>query len=187
MEELKQLRSKPLSDIEILDLVDHKANLITYDQIKDYKDLDSLLGKHEACIVLYITKILPEDNSVFGHWCCVFKAPWRDNTYCFFDPYGKIPDYTLKFMSPQARQEYGDEPILSQMLLDKADQGNLIVYNNAPLQHHIVGDAICGRLAGLRLQFRHIDGFQFADLMNTYSKQGIISDDIATIMTSFID
>jgi hypothetical protein len=172
--------NQPLNDKEMLKLVENKARLITYPEISNYKDINDLLGKHNACIILYVTKILP-DNSVYGHWCCVFRAGWRKDTICFFDPYGEKPDFTLKHMSPEAIQEYGQEPYLTKMLIDS---GYRIVYNNAPLQKHQKNNAICGRLTGLRLHFRNIDGNEFAKLMTSYPN--LSSDDLATLLTSFI-
>jgi hypothetical protein len=172
--------NQALNDKEILKLVENKARLITHPEIKSYKNIDNLLGKHNACIILYITKILP-DNSVYGHWTCVFRAEWQENTISYFDPYGKIPDFSLKFMSLEAIKEYGQEPILSKMLINS---GYKIVYNIAPLQKHLQGNAICGRLCGLRLQFKDLDGNQFAKMMNSYPH--LTSDELATLLTSFI-
>lgn len=174
-----------LTDGEIMKLVDKKARLVTHDEIKNYKDMKDLLGKNKACIILYVSKILP-DNSIYGHWCCVFKAGWDKNCICYFDPYGEIPDYHLRRMSPEAIKEFGNHPFLSEKLRDYAKGGKYVVYNNSRLQKYKEGDAICGRMTGLRLQFRDIDGFKFDDLMNSYSNKGISSDELATLLTSFL-
>lgn len=178
------VKNQALNDEEMLKLVENKARLITYPEISNYRDIDDLLGKNGACIILYITQILP-DNSVYGHWCCVFRAGWDKNTISYFDPYGGVlegvPDYTLKFMSPEAIKEYGQEPILTKMLLDS---GYHVVYNTANLQKHQTNNAICGRLVGLRIQFKNVDGDEFAYLMNSYPN--LSSDDLATLLTSFV-
>lgn len=176
----KYVMNQALSDSEMMKLVEGKARLIIYPEISEYKDIDQLLGKYRACIILYITQIL-EDGSVYGHWTCVFQAGWKTDTICYFDPYGDVPDYPLNFMSDVARREYGQEPVLSSML---KNSGYKVVYNIAPLQKHNKGNAICGRLVGLRLQFRDIDGNKFAELMNSYPN--LSSDDLATLLTSFV-
>jgi hypothetical protein len=63
-----------------------------------------------------------------------------NNTICYFDPYGNEPDYTLPYMSQEAINEYGQQPILSNML---KQCGYLVVYNIEPLQKHVDGNAIC--------------------------------------------
>jgi len=52
------------------------------------------------------------------------------------------------------------------------------------LQKHGAGNAICGRLTGLRLQFKDLDGIQFANLMSSYPHMS--SDELAALLTSFI-
>lgn len=172
--------NQALNDKELLQLVENKARLITHPEIKNYKTIDDLLGKNDACIILYITNIL-QDNSVYGHWCCVFKAKWRNDTISYCDPYGNEPDYSISKMSLEAILEYGQEKILSKML---KECGYRVVYNIAKLQKYSENNAICGRIVGLRLQFREIDGNEFAYMMNSYPN--VSSDDLATLLTSFI-
>ncbi len=176
---------KALSDKETYDLADAKARLITQEEIPKYRDIFDLLGPKGACIILYVTK-LPK-GQVFGHWCCVFMAPWAPKTISYFDPYGMIPDYTMRYMSPEAIQEYGNQPVLSQMLRDAVQHGYTTVYSTSPLQKKEKGNAICGRLTSLRLQFKHLDNEQFADLMNSYNTKGLSSDELAALVTSFVD
>lgn len=176
----KFVMSQSLNDRDMMKLTEGKARLITHPEIGDYKNIDDLLGPHKACIILYVTKIL-DDNSVYGHWCCVFKAEWRNDTISYFDSYGNKPDNTLSHMSDQAISEYGQEPILSHMLLNC---GYRVVYNKAKLQKHEKGNAICGRLCSLRLQFKNIDGNEFAYMMTSY--KNLSSDELATLLTSFI-
>ena len=177
--EIVKEMAKPLSDKQILSLTKHKARLVTHDEIGNFSSIEELLGRHGACIILYVTKLIPETNTAFGHWCGVFKAPWIDG-YSYFDPYGNVPDDVLQFMTPEAIQQYGNTPNLSHLLLDS---GKKVVYNDAPLQHHLKGDAICGRLTGLRIALREMDGKQFASLMKSYEGAGITSDDLATLLT----
>lgn len=188
----KHIMTKALSDKEILQLVQGRARLITHDEIAKFKNIDDLLGGHHACIILYCTAIRP-DNSVYGHWCCVFRAEWdpTGKTISYFDPYGEPPDVTLEFMSDEAIKEFGNENILSQLLIRSAEpvkkggNGYCIVYNTCPLQAHKKGDAICGRLTGLRLQSRQVDGNTFAKYMKSYP--GLSSDDLTCLLTAFID
>lgn len=182
----QKIIAQPLSENEILHLVENEAKLVTHEEIAKFETIEQLIGKHKACIILYVTDVNHQNNSVFGHWCCVFKAPWAKGTMSYFDPYGHEPDYSLRFMKPDATQEYGNQPALSNLLQDYSRRGGTVVMNDAPLQKQVKGNAICGRMTGLRLQFRNLDGNQFAALMNSYSKKGVSSDDLASIMTCFL-
>lgn len=182
----QQIYPAALSDKDVLKLVENQAKLVTHEEIPKYRTIEQLMGKHKACIILYVTKVLPGD-SMFGHWCCVFKAPWQRGTVSYFDPYGNEPDWCLSKMSREALEKFGNEPALSRLLHNYADRGGVVVYNKAPLQKHARNDAICGRLTGLRLQFRHLNGDQFAKMMNSYNAHGLSSDDLASLMTSFIN
>ena len=90
---LRKEIAKPLNGMELLKQLDFKPNIITYDNIHLYKDLDELLGDSKACILLYLTK----EN--YGHWCCVYEND--DGHIIFFDSYGFIPDDQLNFISKQ--------------------------------------------------------------------------------------
>ena len=157
---------------------------MTHEEIPKYKDIDDLLGPKKAAIILYVTNVKGDES--FGHWCCVFSGP-EPNTYTYFDPYGNVPDYTLDYMDDEAIKQYGNTPILSEMLLDAADNGHRIMYNDAPLQHHDPGNAICGRLSGMRVMCRDMDGGDFASMLNYYAGLGLTSDDVATLVTSDIN
>jgi hypothetical protein len=175
---------KPLNKEQILELVDKKARVVTHPEIENARNadhyLDQLMGKHGACIILYVTNIM-DNGSAYGHWCALFRAGWRPDTLSYFDPYGAPPDTAISKMSPEAIAQYGQDRVLSSLLKRCRYR---VVYNIAPLQEHQPGNAICGRLVGLRLQFRDIDGNRFAQLLTSYPN--LSSDDVATLMTAFV-
>lgn len=178
---LKDLIMKPLSDEELISLVDHKARLVTHDQIGSFRDIDDLLGPDGACIILYVLRIMDDGaDSLNGHWCCLFKSEWGDDCISYFDSYGNRPDDPLNYISPEAKARFGDKPILSRML---KDDGRMVVYNNAKLQHKDQGINVCGRMCALRLNMRDIDGYEFADIMTTFDKKGLPSDVLSSILT----
>ena len=179
---LAKIKFKPLSDIEILDLCDNQARLVTHDEIPKYQNINHLLGPNKAVIILYVTKC-DKNGNAFGHWCCCFKAGWRANTICFFDPYRKPPDYTLNYIDKGTPPQFSSYPYLSEML---QRSGYNIVYNSTPLQHKQPNDNICGRLTGLRLLARDVDGFKFAKFLNQFKPYNIDGDDLATYLTSFL-
>lgn len=179
---LAKIKFKPLSDEEILDLCDNKARLVTHDEIPKFKNINHLLGPNKAVIILYVTKS-GKDGSVFGHWCCCFKAGWQSNTICFFDPYGKPPDNALQYIEKDTLPKYPDYPYLTEML---RGSGYDVVYNSTPLQNKDPKDNICGRLTGLRLLARDVDGIEFARFLNQFKPYNFDGDDLATYLTSFL-
>src|SRR5665648_14336 len=90
---IRYLENEPFSDRDIMKAVDGKANLVLYPDIAKYKTIDALLGKHKACIILYITSDDP--HNVFGHWVTIFKS--GPKTLTFFDSYAYIFDSQLAF------------------------------------------------------------------------------------------
>lgn len=177
--ELNNTISRPLSDKDLLRLCDNKANLITHGEIKGYSDVYELMGKNKACIILYVTS--SDDGNIFGHWTCVFESP-KDKSIVYFDPYGQQVDYPLRHMTPRAIEEFGNVPILSEMLEDQIEDGKKVHINHHHLQHHLLNDNVCGRLTGLRLNFRMLDDEQFFKLMT--SENGINSDQLSAILTA---
>jgi hypothetical protein len=176
--------AKALSDKEVYNLVNSTSRLLTHEEISKYPSIEALLGPKQSCIILYVTQVSP--GSIFGHWCCVFKAPWQPDTICYFDPYGKPPDVSLNKMSPQAVQEYGNHHYLEDLLTQAIQQGTKVVYNMIPLQTKSPTNAICGRLTGLRLLHKDLNNKQFADLMKSKSSQGIDSNQMAVLLTKNI-
>ena len=47
--------SKSLSGREVLDLLDHKCNLVQYSDLHRIPTIDELLGQHKKCVLLYQT------------------------------------------------------------------------------------------------------------------------------------
>lgn len=176
---MQSLVSTSLSDEQIMRLVEGEANLVTHEKIREYSSIEDLLGPHQACIILYVTNAT---NQIYGHWCCVYKAP--DGSINFFDPYGKAPDFTLSKMKHSGIQQFGNEPALVPLLGDFIDRGGHVTYSKYPLQKKSKYITNCGRLTGLRLQFRHLSNKDFNDLMHSY--KSICPDQLSTIMTSFI-
>jgi hypothetical protein len=172
---------QPLSDKEVLKIINGDADLVAYDELGRYGSLEQLLGRKGAVILLYITDVLP-DGDVFGHWTCIFRAPGQKNLVSFFDPYGNAPDYSLNFMSEKALRQYGNEPLLTYLLRDFIDRGGRVNYSRYPLQKHDKSNAICGRMTALRLGFRYLDNDAFAQFMNSYP--GLSSDQLAVLLTA---
>jgi hypothetical protein len=176
---LKQLQSYSFSDKDMMNLIEGKANLVTYPEIAKYKTLDKLLGKHRACIILYLSK--PN----YGHWTCIFERTDEPGHIIFYDPYGFLPDEELKFNSYQVNRQLGQDKPYLLMLMVKAENKYIYTSNGYRIQKMKKNNNICGRAVGLRLNFRNFGDEEFHNILtkNKYYKP----DDWITILTSFIN
>jgi hypothetical protein len=168
---LTHIENQPFTDQEIMTLVDGKSNLVIYPDIDRYNSIDELLGHHECCIILYVTKDTP--TSTAGHWTCLFKID--DNTLEFFDPYGNGPD-------TQLNKCIHKEPILTDLIMRSHYN---VIYNKSklqPINNH--NSSTCGRHCGMRIQLRDIPIQKYAKLLT--SIKGMTPDQLVTLMTAFI-
>lgn len=172
---VKICAKKSFSGDDILKLVDNKANLMTYSDVAKCNNIEEVLGKNGACIILYETK----EN--YGHWTCIFKV--NKNTIEFFDPYGCVLDDELKYISDNFKQKSGtDFPHLTEMLYNSKYK---VIYNDYPLQKYKNDINTCGRHVGFRLQMRKIPLEKYAKVM-LKSGFNMSPDDLVTILTMFI-
>lgn len=143
---IKQLENKALSDTDILNLIDHKANLVTYSQLTKVNNIDQIFGKYNACVILYLTK------KNYGHWCCIIK---RGNVIEFFDPYGLKPDEALNFdINPYFREVSNQIfPHLTYLLFKSH---KIIEYNDYQFQKFKKDIKTCGRHVAVRLLFKNM-------------------------------
>ncbi len=127
--------------------------VLTYKDLLDYDDIDSMLGKHKAAVILY------EQKENFGHWCCVFL---EDGVLYFFDPYGIFPDEQLKDIDDRYRIKSGqDYHYLSYLMAISPYE---VDYNDYQLQDEHKGINTCGRWCVARILNRDLDAEQFAEL-----------------------
>ena len=170
---LKELEGKSLSGSDVLNLVDNKANLFTYPELVKFKNINQLLGKYRAAIILYLT------SENYGHWVCLFQQD--DNTLSFFDSYALMPDDELKFAPINFRKSHNQYyPHLTYLLYNS---GLNVDYNNHKLQSDKRDTTTCGRWVGARLVLRCLTNDQFAEV---FLNNRISPDQLVTIFTSFL-
>lgn len=181
---MKEYEEIPLSDSEVLELVDGKANLITYKELRGYRNIDEVLGKNEACIILF------ESKPNYGHWCCLIK---RGNVVEFFNPYGDVkkigegyPDECLRYINKIFRKESGqDEPILTKLLLECDYE---LEYNQYPFQKMKNGINTCGRHCATRIMMKDMELDEYALFIYTLAKTlGVSMDEIVTAITYYVN
>lgn len=170
---LNKLVNTSLSGTEVLDLVDNKANLYTYTQLKNVRHIDELLEPWGAAFILYQTS-----KPNYGHWVALIKEGPHKVT--FFDSYGYLVDEELKWTKNELRkplhQNY-EVPLLTALLYES---GYDIEYNEYQLQGK-GNSKTCGRWSAARILNKHLDTDQFAEEFQP--KDGYTSDQLVTIYT----
>ena len=169
---LDEYKKKPLSNKNILKLLDGKTKIVLYPQLKKYKTLDQLLYPYDSCVLLYMTK----EN--FGHWCCVIKID--DKTVEFFDPYGTFPDDQLKMIPEYFRKVSGQNyPHLTWLLYHSPYK---LTYNHHKFQKNGADVQTCGRHCATRILLKEMPLKQYIELF-----KGANPDDIVTFLTMAIN
>lgn len=170
---LNKLVNTALSGTEVLDLVNNKANLYTYTQLKNVLHLDELLDPWGAAFILYQTY-----KPNYGHWVAIIRE--SPNKVCFFDSYGYLVDEELKWTKEDLRiplhQNY-EVPLLTALLYES---GYDIEYNEFSLQGK-GNSKTCGRWSAARILNKHLSTEEFADEFKPSG--GYTSDQLVTIYT----
>ena len=173
IEKIKYLETKPLSSDDMLRALGYKCNLITYSEIKNYKNINDILGKYNKCILLYETK------KNYGHWTCIYKNHTK-NTIFFFDSYGFIIDDQLDFIPKNNKKMLNSNYRYLTNLLYKSKCR--IEYNQYQLQKMNPSIATCGRWVIARLAYIElsVDEFyyNFEDIKNKDFYITVLTDNI---------
>lgn len=165
------LKNISLSNVDVMKLVNGKAKVLLYSELKNYKTLDEALGEYGAMFLLIETR--PD----YGHWTCVFKQT-KDLIECF-DSYGDFIDTQLEYIPSNFREISGQEyPMLTYLLYHSPYD---ISYNQHKFQKLGDGIATCGRWSSLRILLRDLPLKKFYDLFH-----GKKADDVVSILTSLV-
>lgn len=151
--------SKSLSGREVLDLLDHKANLVQYSDLHKISTIEQLLGPHRKCVLLYQT------SKNYGHYVAV----WEHNDTIFFsDSYGSKPDAQLNFIPHDLKDELNSNHNYLIRLLYKS--GKKVEFNQYQLQSREPDVSTCGRHVVNRLRFPEISIDEYHDIFKQSSK-----------------
>lgn len=149
------------------------VNIIEYEELMNYNDIEELFNKSDNIIILYQTK------RNYGHWVTLLRY---GNTCEYYDSYGEPPDHEL-FLSKETIRNMGGEmiPHLSALLKDAGDRLKYkVIYNNIQVQKFHNDVNTCGRYAALRVKLNHINLNRFNSLL---LGQKYIPDIIVTYLT----
>jgi len=173
MSKVKDLAKKSLSDSNIMTLIKGKARIISYPNLTKFNNLDDLMGKYNAVVILYETK------KKFGHWTLLFKL--NHDTVEFFDSYSMLPDDELKFIPHNFRMSNNELlPHLTYLLYSSGYQ---VEYNDYPLQNKKQGVNTCGRHVATRLLHRNLNIDEYVKMIE---RTGMDTDDFVTLFTNNI-
>jgi len=171
---LKKYEDVALSNIDILKLLDYKANIVLYPELFKYRHIDELLEPYGAFILLF--EIRPK----YGHWTCVFKVD--DNTLEFFNPYGGYPDDSLEYIPDEFREKsHQDHTYLTYLLLTSPYD---LTYNEYAFQQEGRNIRTCGRHCVVRVLCRSMDLDTYYRFLKAISEHYNLSfDEIVTWLT----
>jgi hypothetical protein len=171
---IKRYEDIALSNHDIMQLLDGRANIILYPNLHTYATLDEVLGPYGACVILY------ESQPRYGHWCCVFKINETDLE--FFNPYGGWVDDALKHIPCHFRKVSNQcYPYLTYLLLKSSYR---LFYNEFPLQQYKKNIRTCGRHCVVRLHKRNLDIYQYVDWLDMLANTLDMNyDEIVTLLT----
>lgn len=153
---IKNSEEIDLSGTDIMRMTDSKTSIMSYEMLKNYNSIDTVLGRYESVVILY------ETRRNFGHWVVLFKV--SETTLEFFDSYGLSVDEELAFdKGYNKRIHKGQEvPHLSHLL----NESNYnVISNKKQLQSNLEDINTCGRYCVLRVILRHITLKEFNDLL----------------------
>ncbi len=170
---LKTYEDIALSDDQLLKLIDGRAKLVLYPELINYTNIDDVLGKHGACILLF------EARPNYGHWTCLHRTGGNVE---FFNPYGGYPDDSLQYIPMHFREVSNQlEPYLSMLMYNSP---YTLSYNEHKFQKHGKDIKTCGRHCALRLIFRDLNLPEYAFMMKTLKQKiGLTTDELVSYLT----
>ena len=141
---------------DIKRIADDKINVLSYEDLEKYNNIDDVLGIHEATAILYQT------SEKFGHWIGLFKT--GQNSLEFYDPFGLKIDEELNIDNEfHLRLHQGKiVPHLTHLI----NQSDYKVHSNTKqLQKQLDHVNTCGRYVGFRIRMRDTKLKDFNDLL----------------------
>lgn len=153
---MDELLSYAISDADIRNITGIN-NIIRYQDIKNFNNIDDLLKNNLVCFILFETKYN------YGHWIVIFK---NKNLIEFFDPYGLFIEKQKIFIS----EDEFKEPINYISILLKQSPYQ-ISYNEIKFQN-IKDKSIgtCGKWCIIRYLNRNLGLYDFEKMIKTDSK-----------------
>ncbi len=171
---IKKAEKKSLTNEDIMKLCNGKVNIMTYENLTSYDNIDKCLEPYGALIMLY------ETRNNYGHWVCILKH--KKKKLEFFDSYGLMPDDELKFVPNNFREINNMMYPHLTYLLEKS--GCNIEYNHTKLQSKLDDVNTCGRWVSMRVNMRN---YALPKFVNFFTKNNDRNPDwLCTALTLLI-
>lgn len=180
-EQLQHYEDIALTDKDLMTLLDNKCRIEIYENLPKYRNINQLLGRYGACIILFAFK--PH----YGHWCLIFKT--NNGELEFFNSYGGLdkglPDETLDYIDKDYRKQSNqDYPYLSELMYNSPFELN---YNEFVFQKSRGDIKTCGRHCAVRLSLRHYNIYDYKTILDSLTKiMKTDYDGIVTYLTMII-
>jgi hypothetical protein len=181
MSELKKAIATPLTNVDLEKYIgSQEDNILKYEELDDYEDLEQLLPTHKSFKILLIEY---ENNS--GHWICIMRYK---KTIEIFNSFG------VKYPALVGNKEYNKylgqyALFLNQLVKKEQDENKFdIIYNKIQYQEKSKDVNTCGRHVMNRilcLLHNDMNLKQYQQFMNNSKKSTNFNYDelVATIIT----
>lgn len=177
---IEDYKKVALSDKDLLRLLDGRARIVLYPELRKMESLDEVLGPYGAAIILFCSR------PSYGHWCWLLRGVGDDYGLVEFgNPYGGYPDDSLELLEREWAAESGqDEPILSLLMMESPYR---LSYNQYQFQAHSKDVKTCGRHCATRIIFREMPLDDYAAMLFESAEETHTDPDaIVTAVTSEI-
>jgi hypothetical protein len=151
---------------DIIKLI-HKP-VVLYSDLKNYSNLNQLLGNEGYVVILYQTS-----SKTTGHFVCLFI---REGKIHFQDSYGLAPD------SEQQYAQY-DQPLPRYLTQLIESDGRPIVWNKHDFQSKNPNVATCGRWSCVRIMLKDLDNQQFQQVFYGNNDSYLTPDNLIVMLT----
>jgi hypothetical protein len=166
---VSHFKTGDLSGEEILKLIGKPP--VLYSDLKHYKSLDALLGKHNYCVILYQTS-----SRTTGHFVAISR---NDETgkVRFADSYGLYPDGEL---------QYTEFDKVLPKYLTRLLEGVDFEYNTIDYQSKRGAIATCGRHSSLFCLFRNLSLQAIQEMYRTNKSTFLQDTDNVVVLLTLV-
>lgn len=161
---IRHRMSSPTSRSDILYMLKNQVNVIPYEKLAEYTDIDEVLGQHKAAVLLYPNARSPDPRNPIGHWVAIFEQEGAEvPTLQYFDSYGCFIDHPVDKYNEDApdlqKQQIDDH--LRKLVLESKYRDNWR-WNDYPFQgdNRTVRNT-CGLWAAVRILNKDMDEEEF--------------------------
>lgn len=195
LEVYRERMFKPTSKTDIQHMLGKSINIVDYNTLSTYNDIEDLLGPNRAFVILYPNPGTINETAFVGHWTCCFVRPNTEELQ-YYDSYGCVPDKNVhNFNNEDEKVAAGLMRPINTHLLDlmlKSKYAHNTRFSEYPMQAmslmspsgEFKQPATCGLWVAMRLKNNNLDENEFyREWYEAPRAQGIVPDLIVAAMT----